>query len=328
MSVVDIHTHMVNQEWLDMLLEHSAGKYTVGEVPGGDQAVYKGGTAFMTLTPGMFDYEGRIRAMDAAGVDVSVISLTCPNVFWGGQEISERAARLVNDDMAQAQGAYPDRVRYFASIPWQYPERAVAELERACGQGAVGVMVLANIDGASLTDPRFAPVWEEINRRGLPVLVHPASPPGVEQMDMDQFHLVWSVGFTFDTTLALSRMIMDGFFEKYTNLKIIGGHAGGYLPFVMTRLDQGFRSFESCREKITRLPSSYLNQIYVDSIVYDTRTLNATLDIMGTDNVLYGTDFPHRNGKMEEITEIVGTLPEKQSSKIFGANAERIFNLV
>lgn len=327
MTIIDIHTHMVSQQWLDMLQEHSGGKYSVGEVPGGHQAIYKGGTAFMTLTPGMFDYEGRILAMDAAGVDISVISLTCPNVYWGGPEISERAARLMNDDMASAQRSYPDRVRYFASLPWQYPARAVAELERACDNGAVGVMVLANIEGASLTDPQFAPVWDEIDRRALPVLVHPASPPGVEQMDMDKFHLVWSVGFTFDTTLALSRMIMDGFFEKYTNLKIIGGHAGGYLPFVITRLDKGFRSYESTREKIDRPPSSYLSQIYVDSIVYDSRTLNATLDVMGPDNVLYGTDFPHMNGKMEEIIEIVGTAGPDQSKKIFSGNAERIFDV-
>ncbi|GAA4430940.1 amidohydrolase family protein [Georgenia halophila] len=327
MTVIDIHTHMVNEEWLDMLLKHSDGKYAVGDVPGGHKAVYKGGTAFMTLTDGMFDYEGRIRAMDAAGVDVSVISLTCPNVFWGGSAVSLRAAQIVNDDMAAAQRRYPDRVRFFASVPWQYPEEAVGELDRACRQGAVGVMVLANIDGASLTDPRFAEVWNEIDRRELPVLVHPASPPGLEEMDLDRFHLVWSIGFTFDTTLALSRMIMDGFFDRYPNLKIIGGHAGGYLPFVVTRLDKGFQSFESCREKIARPPSSYLSQIYVDSIVYDARTLHATLDIMGADNVLYGTDFPHKNGKMEEIIELVDALPQHQSAKIFGANADRIFDL-
>lgn len=327
MPIIDIHTHMVNQEWLDLLVNHSNGKFAVRDVPGGFKAIYEGGTAFMTLTPGMFDYQGRIDAMDTAGVDIAVVSLTCPNVFWGGQEISEHAARIVNDDMAQAQRRYPDRLRYFATIPWQYPEQALSELKRACDQGAVGVMVLANIDGVSLTDSRFAPVWEEIDRRELPVLLHPTAPPGVKDMDMDRFHLVWSVGFTFDTTLALSRMIMDGFFEKYTKLKIIGGHAGGYLPFVVTRLDQGFRSFESCREKISRPPSSYLDQIYVDSIVYDPRTLNATLDIMGAENVLYGTDFPHRNGKMEEIVEVVDTLPDEQSSLIFGANAQRLFDL-
>lgn len=327
MTVIDVHTHMLNQEWLDTLLEASDGAYTLGTVPGGDEAVFKGDTAFMTLTPAMFDYEARIQAMDAAGVDVAVVSLTCPNVYWGGAKVSAASARLMNDDMAGAQAKYPERIRFFASIPWQYPDLALEELDRACSLGAVGVMVLANIDGVSLTDPQFSEIWKAINDRKLPVLVHPASPVGVQQMDMNQYHLVWSVGFTFDTTLALSRMIMDGFFDRYPDLKIIGGHAGGYLPFVMSRLDQGYRSFESCRQKINRLPSSYLNQIYVDSIVYSPENMAMTVAVMGEDNVLYGSDYPHKNGDMKEIVDLVKTLPAGQSEKVLGSNAEKIFGI-
>ena len=325
--IIDIHTHMLTREWLDTFLKHSGGAYSVGKVPGGNDAIYRGDTAFMTLTEGMFNYDSRIAAMDQAEVDVAVVSLTCPNVFWGGAEISSRTAVAMNDDMAKAQGRYPDRIRYLASVPWQYPKLALAELDRACANGAVGVMVTANIDGASVTDPRFAEIWDAIDQRALPVLLHPASPTGVEQMDMSRYHLVWSVGFTFDTTLALSRMIMDGFFERYRRLKIIGGHAGGYLPFVISRLDAGFRAFESCRTKIDKLPSSYLSQIYVDSIVYAPETLAMTVQVMGEDNVLYGSDYPHKNGKMEEIVEYVGALPAAQRDKVLAGNTRRIFKL-
>ena len=325
--IIDIHTHMLTREWLDTFLKHSGGAYSVGKVPGGNDAIYRGDTAFMTLTEGMFDYNSRISAMDAAEVDIAVISLTCPNVFWGGAEISNRTAIAMNDDMAKAQTRFPERIRYLASLPWQYPGLALAELERACANGAVGVMVTANIDGASVTDPRFAEIWDAIDRRALPVLLHPASPIGVEQMDMSRYHLVWSVGFTFDTTLALSRMIMDGFFERYRRLKIIGGHAGGYLPFVISRLDAGFRAFESCRAKIDKLPSSYLKQIYVDSIVYAPETLAMTVQVMGEDNVLYGSDYPHKNGKMEEIVEYVGTLPAVQRDKVLAGNTRKVFDL-
>ena len=74
-------------------------------------------------------------------------------------------------------------------------------------------MVLANIAGRSLTDPRFAPVWREIDRRALPVLVHPTDLPGIDAMDMRQYDLSWSVGFIADTTLAFTRMIFDGFLD-------------------------------------------------------------------------------------------------------------------
>src|SRR5258708_29042852 len=109
-------------------------------------------------------------------VDIAILSLTCPNVYWGGAEVSHEAARIVNDDMARAEKAYPGRIRWMASLPWQYPELAVAELRRACDRGAVGVMVLANIDGRSLTDPLFAPLWQESDRRALPGLVPPPAP--------------------------------------------------------------------------------------------------------------------------------------------------------
>jgi aminocarboxymuconate-semialdehyde decarboxylase len=318
---------MLSQGFLDAMAAGSGGHYRVARTPAGDEAIFTGDTAFVTLTPGMFDYGLRVSAMGAAGVDLAVVSLTCPNVFWGDAQASTAAARLINDDMAAAQAEHPDRIRFLATIPWQYPDLAVAELERACERGAVGVMVLANIDGRSLTDPLFAPVWAEIDRRELPVLLHPTSPVGVEQMDISSYHLVWSVGFTFDTTLALARMIMDGFFDRYRSLKIIGGHAGGYLPFVLGRLDAGYRSFESCRAAIDRLPSSYAEQIYVDSIVYSPEALRTTLDVMGPDNVLYGSDYPHKNGRMEEIIEIVGTAPGSTRAGILSGTAEKLFRL-
>ena len=84
----------------------------------------------------------------------------------------------MNDDMAAARTAHPDRLRWFASLPWQYPELALPELERAVKAGASGVMVLANIGGQPLTDPAFAPIWAAIDAKALPVLVHPTAPPG------------------------------------------------------------------------------------------------------------------------------------------------------
>ncbi|MFO1361986.1 MAG: amidohydrolase family protein [Burkholderiales bacterium] len=173
MKVIDVHTHMLNDGYL-RLLKRNGGGYTVKKVVGGQMGIHKDGAPFMTLTPGMFDYDLRIRAMDKAGVDIAIVSLTSPNVFWGSGRQSLEAARLVNDDMAAQQRRYPDRIRFLCSLPWQHAKLAVAELKRACDElGAVGVMQMASVDGVSLTDPAFAPVWREIDRRALPVLIHP-----------------------------------------------------------------------------------------------------------------------------------------------------------
>lgn len=176
MKVIDVHTHMLNGAWLKLLKQHGGG-YRVRKVVGGQTGIVKDGAPFMTLMPGMFDYEMRIKAMDKAKVDIAIVTLTSPNAYWGSPKISLQAARVVNDDMAAQQRRYPERIRFMCSLPWQHPKLAVTELKRAGDDlGAVGVMVLASIDGASLTEKRFASIWKEIDRRGLPVLVHPSAP--------------------------------------------------------------------------------------------------------------------------------------------------------
>jgi aminocarboxymuconate-semialdehyde decarboxylase len=326
-KVIDVHTHMLNEGFLKLLRKHGGG-YKVRKVVGGQTGIFKDGAPFMTLMPGMFDYDLRIRAMDAAGVDVAIVTLTSPNVFWGSAKVSLEAARLVNDDMSQQQKKYPDRIRFMCSLPWQHPKLAVAELKRACDElGAVGVMVLANIDGVSLTDKRFSPVWKEIDRRGLPVLVHPSAPPGTAELDVMRYNLIASVGFMFDTSLAVARMIFDGFFDRYPDLKLIAAHGGGTLPYIAGRLDICFENMPACRERISTRPSSYLKKIYYDSVVFQQESLELALKVGGTGNVLYGSDYPHNIGDMKGCLARVDALPAAQRDAVRGGNALRIFRL-
>ena len=323
--VIDVHTHCLTEAWFKLLQEHGGPRYTVKAVTGGLRAIHLDGAPFMTPVPAMFDYGLRLRTMDECGVDVCVVSLTCPNVFWGGPEISLLAARIMNDDMAAAQTAHPSRLRWLASIPWQYPERALAELERAHAAGAAGVMVLANVDGRSLTDDAFAPIWAAIDAKGLPVLVHPTAPPGVADMDMVRFQLTASLGFTFDTSLAVARMIYDGFFDRYRKLKIIAAHGGGALPYLIARMDQCFDNIPACREKIDARPSTYMSRIYADAVVFAPEALALCVHAFGADNVLYGSDYPHTIGDMPGCLARVNELPDAQRDKVRGGNARRIF---
>ena len=231
MTVVDVHTHMLTRDYLELLRQHGSGKYTMKKTAAGQDAVHLYDAPFMTLFPGMWDYELRIRKMDEAKVDVAIVSLTCPNAYWGGREVANKAARMVNDSMAEQQRSKPDRIRWFASLPFQYADDAKAELARCVKAGAVGVMVIANIDGEDLTDPKFAPVWAEIDKLGWPVLVHPGAPQGVREQHMEEFNLIPPVGFMADTTLAFTRMIYSGFLDKYPNIKFIASHGGATLPY-------------------------------------------------------------------------------------------------
>jgi aminocarboxymuconate-semialdehyde decarboxylase len=324
--VVDVHTHMLTKEWLSLLEQHG-GRYTLKEVLGGLRAIHLDGSPFMTPVPNMFDWEARIANMNKARVDIAVTSLSCPNVYWGGPEVSLKAAKVMNDDMAKAQKTWPDRIRWFASLPWQHEALALQELKRCCDNGAVGVMVLANIGGQHLTDPAFANIWKEIDRRGLPVLVHPSAPPGSKELGMHEFQLTAPIGFTFDTSLAIARCIYDGFFDRYPDLKLIASHGGGALPYIAGRLDICFDNMPACRERISSRPSTYLKKIYYDSVVFQPESLALALTVGGERNVLYGSDYPHNIGDMKGCLARVDALPPAQRDAVRGGNAMRIFRL-
>jgi len=326
MPVIDVHTHMFTTRWLE-LLKKEGGLYGLKTRPDGQEEIFRGNTPVVIPQKGHFDYKLRIKHMDAAGIDVSIVSLTCPNVYWGKREISLRAAKESNDSMAEAQRKYPDRIRWFTSLPWEYPQAAISELTRSCEKGAIGVMVLANVSGRSLTDPMFAPIWAEIDRRALPVLVHPTDPPGVDLMDMTKFDLSWSVGFMFDTTLAITRMMFEGFFDQYPNLKIIASHGGGALPYLVGRFEKGDEVEIPSRRRMKRKPTDYLRHIYYDSITYDLGALKHLISVVGADRVMFGTDWPHQVHDTKGAFENTAALSPAEQDAIRSANATRVFNL-
>jgi aminocarboxymuconate-semialdehyde decarboxylase len=326
MPIIDVHTHMFTRRWLELLRVHGA-PYGVQVRPDGREEIFRGATPVVFPQPGHFDYDLRIAAMDAAGIDVSIVSLTCPNVYWGGEDVSSEAARDSNASMAEAQRVRRDRIRWFASLPWEYPKRAVEELRRSCDEGAVGVMVIASVAGRSLTEPAFEPIWAEIDRRALPVLVQPGEPPGADLMDMGLYDLSWLVGFMFDTTLAITRMIFDGFLDRYPNLKLIAAHGGGALTYLVGRMEKGNAVELPERRRMTATPTEYLRRIWYDCITYDLGALQYLVSVVGVDRVLFGTDWPH------QVHDVVGSLantaalPPDQRDAIRGGNALRLFEL-
>ena len=326
MPVIDIHTHMIPRAWLDLLEQHG-GDYRLQQTRAGQTAIHLAGAPFVTLMPEMFDYGLRFAAMDNAGVDMAVLSLTGPNVFWGTPEVSAKAARIANATYAESQSRHPGRIRWIASLPWEQPDAALAELTRARADGALGVATLANIRGRDLGDALFAPVWSEIDRLALPVFVHPTIPPGGAQMRLDEFSLATPIGFMVDTTLAFSRLILSGFFDRYPNAKLIAPHGGGTLPYLSGRLDRCYQTIPACRAAISAPPSTYLRRMFYDTVVYEPLALQMCVDVAGEDNVLYGTDFPHNVGDMAGCLHLVRGLHDDAARKIAGGNAMRIFGI-
>lgn len=327
MPVVDVHTHMYSRRWLELLDRCGGPDLTVRESVDSPLTLYYRGASFCVLEDAHFDYPERILAMDGAGVDIAVMTLPAPSVFWGDADTSASAARLANEEFAEACARYPDRLRWMASLPWQYPDRALEELDWACSQGAVGVLTLGNIEGRALIDPLFDPVWEAIDARGLPVLLHPTAPPGGDELDLRKHALVASTGFMVDTTVAVAKMIFDGFFDRYSRLKLIVAHAGGTLPYLAGRFDRVYDRTGRAKERIQRPPSDYLRHIHYDAVTYQQETLELCVAVAGADKVMYGSDYPFNIGDMAGCLRRVNALPDASRDQVRGANAQRIFGL-
>ena len=329
-TIIDVHTHMLSDEYLKICQEKAGPIYTMGEMEsnwGVLPAMFKNGDRFLSVTREMLDYDLRIKNMDKGGIDLAIVSLSCPQCFWGSADARVHTAQVMNDGMADAQSRYPDRLRFLATLPWQQPEAALAELDRAVAAGAVGVAVTSNIEGATLTEPQFAPIWEAINQKGLTVLIHPDMPVCSKQLQLDEYRLGMSVGFMFDTTLALARMIMDGFFERYQMLKILCLHGGGTLPFLIGRLDRIWKNNVNARIKITRPPSTYMKQIYTDCMLFKRSALELVLTEFGSDNVLFGSDYPFIPNGMESVPQLLRDLIPPVYNKICSQNALTLFHL-
>src|SRR5215472_11540840 len=146
-------------------------------------------------------------------------------------------------------------------------------------------------------------------------------------MALREFNLIASIGFMFDTSLAIARLLFDGFLDRYPDVKLIVSHAGGALPFLVGRLDQCFDKMNAARTKTSTPPSHYMRRLYYDSVTYRSDALEMCIDVGGADRVMYGSDYPHNIGDMVGCLARVNALPEKQAAAVRSQNAQRIFKI-
>lgn len=322
--VVDVHTHMFSRRWSETLRAAGDANVRVASAPQGDAISYRW-SGIGVLGPEIYDWDRRIREMDGAGVEIALIGLTAPNVYWGTRAISARAAHEINDDFAAAQKRYDGRIRWLASLPWDHVDDALAELRRAREAGAVGVCTLTNILGRPLTHAHYEPIWREIEAMRLPSFIHPTLPFD-DGMGLSQYDLANAVGFTSETTLCFARMIMDGFLDRFPRLDMIACHGGGALPYLATRIDRCWDKMLPVKH-IKDAPSTYLGRLYFDSIVYDQPTLEYLVRCVGAQRMLYGSDYPFSLADLSGMLGRVDALPAAERAAIRSGNARRLFNL-
>lgn len=325
---IDVHTHYYPEVFFQMLREIPS-EFSFAKDPTGRTIITHRGARFFGVTPPMSDPNKRLEDMDRVGIDVEVISVSTPNIFFADETRQPEVARILNDAYADLIARHPNRFKGFASIPMDAPDAAMAELHRAIDELKLnGVVLLSNIKGRALTSPIYRPFFEEANRMNLCIFLHPMLPANPEPYT--EYVLGPLVGFPFDTTLAVARMCFDGMLRELPNIRWIIGHLGGAIPYLMERLDSGYRDFAECRVNIDQPPSTYLKKLYYDTVTFSSYNLRLARDLVGVDHMVMGSDYPHLLGSIERSVSSIEELaiPEYEKQKIFSSTALSILNNV
>jgi len=319
--IVDVHAHYYPQEFLDKLAQFYPEHVLVREGPGG-----KPQTVAWGMPMHAWDREQRVREMDAAGVQIEVLSI--PRLYMGMDQNTPELCRLANDACLLACASSP-RFRMFASLPFNDVQAAVRELRRVWGQpGVVGVLVTSNLGGRYIAEPAFLPFWDEVAREKIPVFCHPLPYPGYADDDPPPV-----IAFPTDTTTCLMKLLYNGIYERIPELVLIAPHLGGTLPYLARRIDLAYEYYDAAKyRRIPRPPSEYMNRLYFDTALsWHRPSFECARALVGVEHILYGSDhgFRQPSDLMDRINTFLESLDlsQKERSMIYHENAERILKL-
>ena len=263
--------------------------------------------------------------MDAAGIEKAALSVNDPGPELFGED-SPAIARTLNDYIADVARGNPARFFGLAVLPFNSPEAMLAEFERSTGRlGMKGVLLYSNLDGSFPDEPRFRPLFVEAEKRGVPVLLHPAFPTTFEATK--GYNMAAGLGLMFDTTIALSRLILAGVLEQHPRLKLVCPHVGGALPYLIGRIDHQTMVLKRGAENIRKAPSEYLKQVWLDTVSPIAMAIRYGYDFAGPDRLLYASDHPWVDPVMIAARVESLKLSAGDESKIFSGNAKRLFGL-
>ena len=327
--VIDIHSHVMTPEAQELVRPFFSPEKDpfFGYASPSTRAYNK--EHIPEIVPALTLPDVRLRDMDRMGVDIQAISVMPPQYFyWTEPDLGGRLARMVNDRLFEIVQGHPDRFVGLGTLPLQDVDHALAELERVVGElRFTGLEICTNVNGLDFDDPRFVPFFEKVVEHDLLLVVHPHG--FSDGRRLADYYLINTVGMPMDSTVFIARVIFGGVLERFPGLKICVTHGGGYLPFYSARFDHAYQARDDCREHIRRPPSTYLAQMYFDTMVFEPEGVASLVGRWGADHVLLGTDYPFDMGETDPLGLLarVENVDEKGRGLIAGGNAARLLGL-
>ncbi|OYV72510.1 MAG: hypothetical protein B7Z72_04615 [Gemmatimonadetes bacterium 21-71-4] len=324
--LIDFHNHFYPPGYLDALRTGDSAVRVTDDADGNPCIHYPGD--YNVAVRGHRDIAYRQEVLDAAGVTKQVITLTTPGTHVEAPATAVRFARLVNNAFARVVAERGAHFTALATLPLNDPAASVIELRRAMTElGLPGAMLFSNVNGVALADERFHPLYEEADRLGAVLYIHPTDPVGVEAMT--DYWLMPLIGFTFDTTLAAAKLVFAGVPARYPDIRWVLTHMGGAIPYLAERLDRGYEAFPDCRVNIDRPPSEYLKRFYYDTVNFNLDAMKLALAFAGPSHLLAGSDYPHQIGSIPKMIESLRALPvsDAERAAIMGGNAAALLGI-
>jgi predicted TIM-barrel fold metal-dependent hydrolase len=294
------------------------------------------------------DLELRFRAMEPFPDVRQVLTLPQPPVeSLAPPDKAAEMARMANDGLAELVQKHPDHfIAFGACVPMNNPGETLKEIDRAIGQlGARGIQLYTNINGRSLDDAEFAPVFDEMARRDLPIWLHPtrgADFPDYATETKSLYEIWWTFGWPYETSAAMARLVFSGLFDRHPNIKIITHHGGAMIPFFEGRVGYGWDQlgkrtsdvdYTVLLKSMKKRPVDYFKSYYADTALFGALSgTRCSLDFFGIDKMLFASDMPFEPTpglylkETLRVIEALGLTPD-QKDKIYRTNAETLMKM-
>jgi aminocarboxymuconate-semialdehyde decarboxylase len=329
MPVIDIHTHFFPESWPDFAKRYGTPDWpSIKHTGPGKADIMLGDRMFRHVTSGCWDVNVRLENMDRNGVDMQIISAT-PVLFAYAREAKHAldCARLFNDVALEMCQRSKGRLKSFCQVPLQDIDAACKELTRCMRDGHLGVQIGNHVGQKNLDDPGIVKFLQHCDAEGAAVFVHPWDMMAGDRMP--NYMMPWTVAMPAETQLSLVSMILSGAFDRLPpSLRICFAHGGGSFAFLLGRLENAWKNHEIARGVSQFAPSHYLDRIRVDSAVFEQRTLQFLVEVMGADRVLLGSDYPFPLGEARAGTLIRESRSSPEvKEKLLGGNAVKFLNL-
>ena len=280
---IDVHSHFLDLDFI----KHLEGRDSLPSsyLEGGTYAIDCAEAMKMVAGPRIVDIDVKVREQETMGINVSVMSHGMPGPEMLPPDEADYWASHINDHLAGIIEAYPGHFLGWGSLGFGDIDRSIAEADRCVKElGFKGFQLFSNIGGRLIDSPELVRVYEHISGLGVPLNMHPTVP--LNRIGMSSHGLIAGLGYMYDTSLALMRIINSGLFDKVPDLKLIMPHCGGVVPYLRGRLER--RALEGATGKL----DDYLRMVYYDTVTYHFETLEYCFKYFGADRMLYGTDLP------------------------------------